>query len=379
MLEPLPVDNNILPQPINNQPSGLNIPKKCSKLKIILIGFSVLFLLAGIFLAIAYFWYESQLKPVGSDKSVLKLVKIEKNSTLDQIGDQLQSESIIKNSLAFKFYAKISKKGGSLQAGTYRLSPSESTPQIIGHLVSGKIAKFNITFYPGATLVDNITKDKSKRIDVTTVLEKAGYPASEIKSALSDSYSSPLFAGKPATADLEGYIYGETYEFTTGTTVHDILQRTFDEFYAKVQENNLTQLYASHGLSLYQGITLASIVQKEVNSADDQKQVAQVFYLRQKNDTVLGSDVTYQYIADKTDVVRDINLDSPYNTRKYKGLPPGPISAPGLTALLAVAQPASGDYMYFLSGDDDVTYFSRTEAEHEANIQSHCQVKCATQ
>ena len=90
----------------------------------------------------------------------------------------------------------------------------------------------------------------------------------------------------------------------------------------------------------------------------------------------LGSDVTYQYIADKTGVTRDPNLDSPYNTRRYAGLPPGPIATPGLSALQAVAEPEDSDYLYFLSGDDHVTYYGRTLKEHEANIANHCKVKC---
>ena len=92
---------------------------------------------------------------------------------------------------------------------------------------------------------------------------------------------------------------------------------------------------------------------------------------------VLGSDVTYQYIADKTGVTRDPGLDSPYNTRRYPGLTPTPIASPGKAALLAVANPAAGDYIYFLSGDDDVTYFAHTYAEHERNIVDYCQKKCS--
>jgi UPF0755 protein len=92
----------------------------------------------------------------------------------------------------------------------------------------------------------------------------------------------------------------------------------------------------------------------------------------------MGSDVTYQYVADKLGVARDPNLDSPYNTRRFDGLPPGPISSPGLTALKAVAAPANTDYLFFLSGDDDVTYFARNDAEHQANITNHCAVKCSS-
>ena len=108
----------------------------------------------------------------------------------------------------------------------------------------------------------------------------------------------------------------------------------------------------------------------------DEAGIAQVFYSRLALNMPLGSDVTYQYIADKLGVPRDPNLDSPYNTRKYTGLPPGPISTPGKAALLAVATPATTDYLYFLNGDDNVTYFSKTLDEHEANIKNHCQIKC---
>ena len=143
-----------------------------------------------------------------------------------------------------------------------------------------------------------------------------------------------------------------------------------------VQKHDLVKKYKQRGLTLYEGITLASIVQREVNGLDDQKKVAGVFYNRLKQDMMLGSDVTYQYIADKTGQQRSPSLDSPYNTRRYTGLPPGPIAVPGESALLAVAEPTKSDYLYFLSGDDDKTYFGKTEAEHERNIQQHCQKKC---
>lgn len=378
MLEPKQPINQITPLPINNQPSGLRIPKKRSKRKIVLITLGVLIFVAGALSVASYTWYNMQLSPV-SNTSQLKLIRISKNSTPSQIGKQLQDQSLIRSSLAFEIYTRISHKSSGLQAGTYRLSPSDSMQAITDHIVNGDVDEFRITFYPGATLIDNTTKDESKKIDVTSVLKRAGYSSEDIKKALADKYDSPIFAGKPASADLEGYIYGDTYQFGADISVHDILTRVFDEFYAKVKENKLVEAYGSRNLTLYQGITLASIIQREVNTPADQKQVAQVFYTRLKTDMVLGSDVTYQYIADKTGVTRDPNLESPYNTRKNKGLTPGPISTPGLGSLMAVAQPSVGDFVYFLSGDNDVTYFAKTYAEHEANILSHCKVKCAIQ
>lgn len=371
--------SNTTPQPIVGQPSGLKHHKKISAKKIIFRIFAVLIAI-GAGITIGFFaWFTGQLSPLDKDSDQLIVVKIETGQSPAQIADDLKNASVIKSSAAFNIYVRFTGKNSQLQAGIYRLSPTESTQQIVEHLIKGNVDQFSITFYPGATLVDNYTKDESKKYDVTTVLERAGYSSGEIASALSKTYDSPLFEDKPAGADLEGYIYGETYKFNVGASVEDILQATFDEFYKDVEANNLIEAFDSHGLTLYEGITLASIVQREANSVDSQKQVAQVFYSRISSGMALGSDVTYQYIADKLGIERDVNLDSPYNTRRYMGLTPGPIAVPGLSALLAVAEPAEGDYLYFLAGDDKVIYFAHTEAEHEQNIVDHCQVGCATQ
>lgn len=329
-------------------------------------------------LASCILWYNVQLSPLDNNATELINVEVIKGSSPTQIADNLQAKSVIRSSTAFQLYARLSNNQDTLKAGVYSFSPAESTQEIIKHLVKGTVDTFNITFYPGATLVDNTDTDASKKQDITSVLKRAGYSDAEISAALSATYDSPLFTDKPAGADLEGYIFGETYNFNKGATVSDILKQAFSEFYSKVEQNGLIARFASHGLNLYQGITLASIIQREVSDPANQKQAAQVFYKRMEMGMALGSDVTYQYIADKSGVQRDVNLDSPYNTRRYVGLPPGPISTPGLSALLAVADPAEGDYLYFLSGDDEVMYFATTNEQHESNIANHCAVKCAT-
>ncbi len=356
----------IQPQPINGQPSGLATPSKGPNKKLII---RLVIILAAIIIGCAIgglLWYNTQLSPKSADKNQLIVVTIVSGSNPVQIGELLQDKSVIRSAAAFDLYTRLSGNRGNLQAGTYRLAPSESTRQIVAHLTNGTTDSFDITFLPGATVAQN-----------RKVLLSAGFQADEIDKALAKTYDSLLFQTKPASADLEGYIYGETYKFNSGATVEQILQRTFDEFYSVVTKNNLVAGFKSQGLDLYQGITLASIIQREVSNSSDQKQVAQVFYTRLNSGMMLGSDVTYQYIADKTGVVRDTQLDSPYNTRRYAGLPPGPISSPGLSALMAVASPASGDYVFFLSGDDNITYFARTAAEHDANIANHCKVKCS--
>jgi len=354
-LEPQSLDT-----PVNIPP---NPPKK-SKKKVIIWSIVGLLVAVAVLIAGLIVWFSAQLAPVDSSVTDKKVVTIQSGTTPDGIAKLLKDEGLIRNQDVFLLQARIDGVQNKLQAGAYRLSPSESTPEIIEHLSNGKVDTFSITFLPGATVADN-----------KKVFKQAGYADSEINEAFAAQYTSPLFEGKPASADLEGYIFAETFSFGTDTTVKQVLEFTFDHYYKAIQSNNLIEGFKAQGLTLFQGINMASIIEKEAVGGDE-KQIAQVFLLRYEKGEMLGSDPTYQYITDKLGVPRDINYDSPYNTRRYTGLPPTPIAVPGLTALKAVADPAEGDFMYFLSGDDDVTYFSKTFAEHEANIAKHCKIKC---
>jgi len=336
--------------------------KKRHAMRWILVG-----AIAAIILAAAGFglWYELSLRPVNTQDTSRTKVTVSEGMTPSAIGKLLADNKLIRSQYVFDIYTRITNTRSKLQAGSYRLSPSESMQGIVNDLVAGKIDEFSLTFLPGATVQED-----------EDALVKSGYDRASVDAAFSKTYDHPLFATKPASADLEGYIYGETYKFSGDASVEQILTTAFDEYYRVVKENNLVDGFKKQGLSLYQGITLASIVQREVPNADDQRQVAQIFLSRLKMGMPLGSDVTYHYAAKKLGVEPSPSLESPYNTRIHAGLPPGPIATPGLSALKAVAHPASGDYLYFLSGDDDKTYYARTEQEHQANIDTHCKVKC---
>lgn len=355
-------------EPIDEkEPTGLVSPAKKRRrgLKIGL-GVAIVAIVASIGGALAaYGWYQQQLKPVDAESHQRVRIVIESGMGPDAIATLLKKHDLIHSIAGFDWYTRLTRTSNVLQAGTYSLSQSMSLPDIVTHLKSGKTDTITITFLPGATVADN-----------KKVLRKAGYKQEEIDAAFRKTYRHALFASKPTTADLEGYVYGETYEFAASATVEEILTRTFDQMYQVIKENSLVAAYKKRGLSLYEGITLASIVQREEKQLVDQKQVAQVFYLRLKKGMPLGSDPTYQYIADKTGQQRDPGLDSPYNTRKVAGLPPGPISMPGESALLAVAHPAKGNYLYFLNGDDNKMHFAHTQEEHERNIAEYCKIKC---
>lgn len=365
------------PQPLLDEPhlaklepvsetGGLGQKERRSWRFWLLAGMISLVAVCAVALVSGYAWYQGQLRPVTDDTSKHVRLEIVPGTTPDAIAEQLQDADVIRSSVAFRIYTKLTSTEHKLQAGAYSLQPSLSTPAIVDHLTSGKQDTFRVTFLPGDTLANN----RQRLID-------AGFSASEVDTALSKHYDRPLFAGKPASADLEGYIFGETYEFFADADVETILNRTFDEFEAFIEENDLQTAYKKRDLTLYEGITLASIIQKEVHGEKDSRQVAQVFLKRLGIGMPLGADATFVYAAEKAGVQPSVGFDSPYNTRIHGGLPPGPISVPGVHALLAVAHPASGDYLYFVSGDDGKTYFSRTADEHDANVQQHCRKNCA--
>jgi UPF0755 protein len=347
------------------KPTLLLEKKRPSRLKKVLLWILGIVLFLAALVGAVIWWYFFSLTPYsGGDASRVR-IEIASGSSPSTIGQLLEEKKLIRSQHAFDIYTRLSGVRDQLQAGTYNLSPSESTQAIVSHIAAGKVDTFRITFLPGATLAEH----RKRLID-------AGYAEGEVDAALRKTYDHPLFMDKPPTADLEGYIYGETYTFASDATVEEILLYLFDYYDAVIKKHALVDGFKAHNLTLYQGITLASIIQKEVSGAADQKQVAQVFYSRLAVSMPLGADATFRYAAKKLGVPPAVDLDSPYNTRKYTGLPPGPIASPGLSALQAVASPAPGDFYYFVSGDDGKNYFSRTLEEHEAATQAHCQKNC---
>ena len=231
---------------------------------------------------------------------------------------------------------------------------------------------FTFTIVPGQTI-----------FDIKANLKEAGYSADEIEEAFNAKYDFDFLKERPEGASLEGYLFGETHEFYQTDSVKDILTRFLEGTKQIISDNDLKNKFLQQDLSLHEGITLASIIQKE-SPAEEMPTVAQVFLSRLNLGIPLGSDVTVSYALDVVDPNREtytdnqsaLKIDSCYNTRVYAGLPCGPIANPGLLALLAVASPSDTSYLYFLTGDDGMMYYSYTEAEHNQNAYSHCQNLC---
>ncbi len=325
----------------------------------------------------AIWWYTWAIQAPNRTSTHTEKFVVTEGMTADQIGTALEEKGFIRSRLAFRVYTQLQGVRGELQAGSYQLSRNESLADIVKNLQEAKSQDLVVTFYPGAVLRDPRTLDDSKRTDVYTMLQRAGFSDQAITTGLNAPYTHDLFAGKPAGSSLEGYVFGETYRFDADATVEAVLKHTFDVYYRAVQKSGIIESAKQRGLTLYQAITLASIVQREVSNGDDQKKVAQVFYKRLAEGMPLGSDVTFIYAADQRNVPRAVDLDSPYNTRIHAGLPPGPIATPGVSALEAVAHPAATDYLYFVAGDDGNTYFGKTAAEHDQNVAKYCHKLCS--
>lgn len=368
------------------------VSKKKRRLRrwmIILIA--IMMFLAAVFAAL-FKWYEMQLKPVSSDNNKVS-VTVEDGSSVSVVANTLASKNLIRNRLAFEVYVRLNNKN-SIKAGTCMIAPSESVADIVNRMNNGCHDFKTITFYPGGTLESSKYKasQSSDGVDKTSVryiFRQAGYSDDEISNAFKAKYDSPLFADRPSGSSLEGYVFGETYQFTGDATAKDVLQTVFNHMYKVVQKNDLVNKFKAQGLTLYQGLTMASIVERELGCEDKptverknrcyqyQRGIAQVFIARYKKNMQLGSDVTFIYAADKAGVKPKVDIDSPYNTRKHTGLPPTPIATPGELSLKAVADPAPGDNLFFIAGDDGLIYFAKTDEEHKNNIDKYCQKLCS--
>ena len=252
-----------------------------------------------------------------------------------------------------------------------------------------KVAReFEFTIRPGENLFDIKKNFRTVKIvpregeELTEENSTITFTDEEINEAFKYDYGKSFM---PKGVSLEGFLMPETLRCAADEEkpIQACIERFLDEMAQYINEQDLETKYAAKGLSLYQGISLASVVQKEANSPD-MPTVAQVFLTRLAYGIPLGSDVTVKYALDIEDpnrvAYRDnqaaLQINSCYNTRKNAGLPCGPISMPSKAALDAVASPSDTSYLYFLTGDDGKMYYSYTEYEHNQNIYLHCQVLC---
>ena len=395
--------------------SAKSSEKPMKKVKRIIFSLLILIFLAGLFGG-GYYWYS--LQPVSSancrfdsakaaaesnEKEAnsvceYQTIEISAGESVKQIANNLKQADLIRNPLAFELYARINNLHAKLKAGKYSFRKTMSARAIAKQLVNGVVSSdvFNLTILPGTSLLGDKGKSQTGIIHQFRTL---GYSEEEINQALTKHYDNPILKGLyadenklssldiPAKLALEGYLYGETYQFYNHEKLENVITTILNQFNDVVVSNQLEEKFKARGFTLRQGIILASIIQKEANT-EDMPGVSMVFQNRLRRGIALGSDVTATYAADITGIDRTnatnadiLAVNSLYNTRKFPGLPPGPIAVPSKAALLAVAEPDSSkaSMLYFLTGDDGLMYYSSTDAEHNQKIRDHCQKLCKVQ
>lgn len=288
---------------------------------------------------------------------------VSEGESFSSLAKELENNNLA-NAFWIRVYAKLFDTT-ALYPGTYSILAGSSYQDILAVLHQAQSNVVRVTIPEGYSLAQMGERIHTLLPSVTTDDWTAA------TSATSTLANDPFVvaAGKPSGVDLEGYLFPDTYEFEKSATAQDIAKTML-----RTMESRLTEIGAAtgdaEGMSMHELLTLSSIVEKEVRTAETMKNVADVFLKRIDSGMPLQSDATINYIIggdDPSPTYADLEVVSPYNTYKNPGLPPGPISAPGLNALTAVLHPTHNEYYYFLTTDEGEIYYAKTYEEHLRN------------
>jgi UPF0755 protein len=330
--------------------------------KIFIIILSIVGVLALIAIIAGFFIYYQIKTPLSGNDYEQEII-IEKGDSIKIIAQKLEDAQVIRGAFYFETYVWLKNKR-NLQAGGYAFNPSLSIIEIADALVSGKVFRndVKITIPEGFTI-----KQIDERLAGAGLIKPGEFLNFDV---------GPFVPSPPGVSDYhqlmakeEGFLFPDTYFFSKTSSIKDIFKKMNDNFNKKITEEMLSEINRQ-GKSLFDIITMASIVQQEAVSVEEMSKIAGVFYNRLEIGMALQSDATINYITNKgmrQPLLEDTKIDSPYNTYKYRGLPPGPVCNPGLDAIMAAIYPEKNDYLYFLHPQDAPTVFSKTLEEHNAN------------
>lgn len=333
------------------------------KRKPLLIGLGILLLA----LLVGKMWYSQALAAPCSQKDAKEVtVTIDEGATVPQIADKLKENNLIRSTWAFKRHVASASLAKSIKSGQHTLSCASPATQNAQKLTDEPEAR-------QFTIKEGVTQET-----IASLLAKRGIvDEGNFKSLkASDFPEYDFLKSAPKNATLEGFLYPETYSVPPpGTADRDVAKIMLDQF-QKVYDKNLKGKTVPNCPvdSFYQVVVLASMVEEEVRTDQDRRTVAGIMCKRLREGITLGIDATVRYALDKsTDPLtqEDLNTNNPYNTRKFNGLPPGPISSPGLASLEATFAAESTEYLFYLSDKNGVTRYARTNEEHEANKEKY--------
>ena len=293
-----------------------------------------------------------------------QIVDLRQGSGASEIGRRLVETGVIRDVLTFNVALWRSGEARHLQAGEYRFDRSMSPSEVIEKIRRGDVYEQRVTFPEGLSISEMAMLVESRGL---------GTAASFIDAAKDASLVSAL---DPDARDLEGYLFPETYSLRPGTPASRLVRMMVDRF-EKEFPPDLRQAAAERGLTVHQAVVLASLVEKETPRDEERPLIAAVYMNRLRKRMPMQCDPTVIYALRKAGKYdgnlkrEDLAFDSPYNTYRYPGLPPGAIAAPGRRSLEAAARPAAVDHLYFVSRNDGSHVFASTLEEHNRNVQKY--------
>lgn len=321
----------------------------------------------GIVVAVAaagagWWGYSKLVEPYRGYADAEVFVDIPSGSGPGRIGERLVAAGVVRDSLTFRAALLVSGRARSLKAGEYRFDAPLHALDVVDKIARGDVYKRLLTFREGLTIPE-----------MAQVFETRGFgKAAEFAKAASDA--SLIADLDPVARDLEGYLFPETYSLPRDTPASEVVEQMVKGFRGALTPGMIASAKA-RGLGVRQLVTLASLVEKETGAPDERPLVAAVYSNRLKINMGMQADPTVIYALQKAgkyngNLTREHlrEFDSPYNTYKYPGLPPGPIASPGRASLEAAAKPADVDYLYFVSKNDGSHVFASTLAEHNKNV-----------
>lgn len=341
-------------------------------LKKAVIFFTLAFLLsATIFL---YFWWSlgAPKDPRGREM----IFSINSGQGLREISSALQKYGLIRSGFFFKVYAVYKGSHRNILAGKYVLSPAMSMPQILFKIISGIAVREKITIIEGWDLGDIANYFESKGVVRREVLFKVtGRPASLVNNLFSVDLSREFYflREKPSGVSLEGYLFPDTYEISGNDSPAEIVRKMLANFNKKISPELKKEL-VSQDKSLFSILTMASLLEKEVKSYNEKQIAAGILWKRLEAGWPLQVDATLAYLTGRTSAEltrEDLEIDSPYNTYVYLGLPKGPICNPGLESINAAVYYKESPYWFYLATSEGKTIFSKTLQEHNINKEKY--------
>ena len=308
--------------------------------------------------------YKRTSEPFKGYEGAEQFVTIEPGSGTRTIGQRLIAAGVVRSDAIFRAALWRTGRARSLQAGEFRFDRPMTPTEVIDKIARGDVYNRRITFPEGLNIQEMARIYEQQKFGTAAAFIEAARDASAIRDI------------DPIATDLEGYLFPETYSMPRETTAAKLVSLMVGRF-RQLFTADMQQAASALQLTPRQAVTLASLVEKETAMPAERPMVAAVYLNRLKIGMGMQADPTVIYALQRagryTGNLRrdDLSFDSPYNTYRYAGLPPGPIASPGLASLQAAVAPANVDFLYFVSRNDGSHVFARTLAEHNENVRQY--------